>query len=121
MKSKYKGVKWYISSDSSDVLNKLVKEFPNKIIIGNGLMGHVEEDPNAYERAILDVELMSRCNELVVTGGTTFGKLKIDESLKKNQIIKILVFQINFLNIFLVCPIWLPIFSYFSIMNQNWV
>jgi hypothetical protein len=74
IKSNYKGVKWYLSSDSVDVLNRLVKEFPNKIIIGNGLMGHVEKDPNAYERAILDVELMSRCNELVVTGGSTFGK-----------------------------------------------
>jgi hypothetical protein len=73
LRSNYKGVKWYISSDTPDVLNRLVKEFPNKIIIGNGSLGHVEEDPYAYERAILDVELLSRCNELVVTGGSTFG------------------------------------------------
>jgi hypothetical protein len=75
LKSNYKGVKWYISSDSSNILNRLTKEFPNKIIIGNGSLGHVEEDLNAYERAILDVELLSRCNELVVTGGSTFGKI----------------------------------------------
>ncbi len=36
-------------------------------------MGHVEENPNAYQRAILDVELLAKCDELVLTGGSTYG------------------------------------------------
>ena len=71
---KYKGFKWYLSSDSSNVLDRLKKIYQNKIILGTGRMGHVESDSNAYPRAILDIELLSRCNELIMTGGSTFCK-----------------------------------------------
>jgi len=44
-----------------------------KIITSKGKIAHVLDDPNAYERAILDVELLSRCDRLIITGGSTFG------------------------------------------------
>ena len=70
---KYKGIKWFVTSDREDVLNRLVKLYPEKIIIGEGKIGHVEDNKNSYPRAIMDVELLSNCNELVITGGSTFG------------------------------------------------
>ena len=34
---------------------------------------HISDDPNGYYRTILDVELLSKVDELIVTGGSTFG------------------------------------------------
>ena len=70
---KYKGVKWFITSDSSDVIDRLAKEYPNKIVIGEGKVGHIVNSTDSYPRTIMDVELLSRCNDLVITGGSTFG------------------------------------------------
>ena len=70
---KYKGVKWFVTSDSTNVIERLKNEFPNKIITGEGQVGHIESNSNSYPRTILDVELLSRCDELILTGGSTFG------------------------------------------------
>ena len=35
---------------------------------------HISDDPNGYYRTFLDVELLSKVNdELIITGGSTFG------------------------------------------------
>ncbi len=43
------------------------------MIAGNGTLGHIVNNPDAYFRTILDVELLSRCDELIISGGSTFG------------------------------------------------
>ena len=42
--SKYKGVKWFLTSDSSGVIDRLKKEYPDKIVVGEGIVGHVESN-----------------------------------------------------------------------------
>jgi hypothetical protein len=71
--SKYKGVKWFVTSDSADMIDRLKKDYPNKIIDGEGQLGHIDSDQDFYPRTILDVELLSRCNQLILTGGSTYG------------------------------------------------
>ena len=82
--STYKGIKWFMTSDKEHILNRLVAENKHKAIVANETMGHVDERANAYPRAIIDVELLSRCNELVITGGSTFGFVASMKSLKKS-------------------------------------
>jgi hypothetical protein len=69
-----KKVKWYMTSDSEIVIEKAIQFYGNKVIIGRGKIAHVENN-KGYERAILDIELLSLCDELILTGGSTFGKL----------------------------------------------
>lgn len=66
-------VRWYVSCDRVEMLEQLVRLFPNKIVHGEGLIAHVSADPSGYERVFLDIELLSRCDELILTGGSTFG------------------------------------------------
>lgn len=80
--SLYKGVKWYVSSDIQLALNILKKKYPNKVIIGRGRGGHIATNPDAYSRAILDIELLSKCDELIMTGGSTFGFVAAMKMLK---------------------------------------
>jgi hypothetical protein len=62
-------------SDDSALLSRLVDQYGSeKIILADGHIGHVETDPNnSYERAILDNELFSRCDEMILTRYSTFG------------------------------------------------
>ncbi len=66
-------------SDNQVVLDKLlkIKKYSTRIVYANrtdsGQIGHVETNVKAYTRTILDNELLSKCNELVMTGGSTFG------------------------------------------------
>ena len=69
----FKSFKWFIASDSSFYLDSILRSYPNKAFTSNGTLSHVAYSSDGYARAILDVELLSRCNELVVTGGSTFG------------------------------------------------
>ena len=73
----YKGFKWFISTDTEKLYAKLAKtNYWKKIIYVNeslGRIGHVENDSSAYIRTILDIELLSKCNEIIMTGGSTFG------------------------------------------------
>lgn len=69
-------VKWYVSSEYEwviDEIRNMTASEGDKIISGEGKIDHVIKDPNAYERAILDVELLSRCDRLILTGGSSFG------------------------------------------------
>lgn len=72
-------VKWFVSSDQAWVIEKIKNETMHssdkgeKVISGKGKIGHVLNDQNAYERSILDIESLGRCDRLIVTGGSTFG------------------------------------------------
>lgn len=71
-------VKWFFTSDLSEnfheqILQKLKIIYSKPIISESGPMGHIGSSDEYYERAIVDVELLSRCNEIIITGGSTFG------------------------------------------------
>ena len=68
-------VKWFISSDSPIILERLLNQYgQDKIIIANGTVGRIDLDSNSYERTILDNELLSKCNQLIVTSAkSSFG------------------------------------------------
>ena len=66
-------IKWFVSSDQLWVIEKFKNSSNREVITGKGKLDHVLNDPKAYERAVLDVELLSRCDRLVLTGGSTYG------------------------------------------------
>jgi len=75
--------KWFITGDSQENLDKILKMFPNKAFSTNEYhLGHVDEDKQGYYRAILDIELLSQTNELVLTGGSTYGWIAAMKMLK---------------------------------------
>jgi hypothetical protein len=66
--------KWFIASDTQNEINEIFKNFGNKTFTTNEFkLGHILYDPTSIRRAMLDVELLSLCNELIVTGASTFG------------------------------------------------
>jgi hypothetical protein len=69
----YKSIKWFAISDNINIINKLSSLYPKKVIKTNGTVTHVVKDPNGYFKAILDNELLSKCNELIVSSGSSFG------------------------------------------------
>jgi len=76
-------VKWYISSDQSSFIQDLIKIYPGRILSGEGQIGHTAENQNNYERSLFDIELLSRCNETILTGGSTFGFISSIKSQKR--------------------------------------
>ena len=70
----------FINIDSKDVITRLIGEYPDKIISTDGHIGHVENDHEAYETSIMDVELLSKCNE--ITGDSTYGWVAAMKMLK---------------------------------------
>ena len=60
-------VKWFLASDQSTLIDELDAEYPGKLV------KVAETDLDGWERAILDNELLSQCDEIVTTGGSTFG------------------------------------------------
>jgi len=70
---KYDSIKWFVLSDDEHFLNNLSQKYKDKIIIANGTIGHIEQNENSYERVILDIELLSRCNDIIITRYSTFG------------------------------------------------
>jgi hypothetical protein len=73
---------WFITSESSRLINNLKIKFPQQtIVVTNGTQGHIgESGPGAHQdeifvRTALDMELLSRCDELITTGGSTYGFL----------------------------------------------
>ena len=61
-------VKWYLSSDSDHIIESLNKSYPDKIIFGEGMIAHVVSNKKGYFRTIIDNELLSKTNELIITG-----------------------------------------------------
>lgn len=70
-----KSIKWFISTDDEETLKMLKNLYPNKVIHADGLIAHVAENTNSYFRTLLDIELLSRCDDLIISGGSTFGFL----------------------------------------------
>ena len=81
-KSQYNAFKWFIASDSAANVKNIFKNYPNKAFTSNGSLTHIAFDSKGYERTILDVELLSHCNEIIVTGGSTFGWISAMKSLR---------------------------------------
>ncbi|CAF0773369.1 unnamed protein product [Brachionus calyciflorus] len=77
-------VKWFVTSDSERIF-KLLKKFTKgiEIVRGRGKIGHIIEDPHNYYRTIMDNELLSRSNEIIITGGSTYGFVA---SMKKGKL-----------------------------------
>jgi hypothetical protein len=52
-----------------------------KVFTSEGVIGHIiTRDnslhvPDAYRRTVLDNELLSRCDELIITAGSTYGMI----------------------------------------------
>ena len=65
--------KWFITSDSGKALKKIIKLYPNKIIKGEGALGHILWNKKAYLRTVMDSELLAKSDEIIITGGSTFG------------------------------------------------
>ena len=72
-----KKVKWFIASDNSENLGKIKKLWPDKVIHANGSISHVYSNQKGYMRAFIDVELLALCDELIITGGSTFGFVSV--------------------------------------------
>lgn len=68
-----KTVKWYVSSDSEPHLNQIEAAYPKKVITGVGMISHVRVNSQGYYRAIIDSELLGRADELIISGGSSFG------------------------------------------------
>jgi hypothetical protein len=62
-----------VLSDDEENLKRVEAMYPDKVIHAEGKISHVSKSAVGYERALLDIELLSRCDEIVVTGGSTFG------------------------------------------------
>lgn len=71
--NKLANVKWFISSDSQVNLDILLKKYSSKAFSTQGTLAHISLDPNGYERTIIDHELLSKVDELIITGASTFG------------------------------------------------
>jgi hypothetical protein len=71
-----KSVKWFLSSDSHKNLRHLKrnlnKRIDGKVISTRGRIAHINSF-GGYERAVLDNEVLSLCDEIIITGGSTFG------------------------------------------------
>jgi hypothetical protein len=68
-----KPIKWFISSDNEAYIERIRQLFPGKVINANGSVTHINDDAKGYFRALLDLELLSQCDEYIMTGGSTFG------------------------------------------------
>ena len=75
--------KWFLTGDSQVKLNKLLQMYPSKTFSTNKYhLGHIDEDKHGYFRSILDIELLSQCDELILTGGSTYGWIAAMKMLK---------------------------------------
>ena len=71
--NKNKTVKWFISTDSEKLSNIIKKLYTTKAISANGTITHTHFHSVGQARAIIDIELLSRCDEIIMSGGSTFG------------------------------------------------
>ena len=82
-----KSVKWYISSDSYEVKRNLQTLHPDKVLLSQGKPLHIAQDKAGYSGAIIDIELLSRTDMIVMTGGSTFGMVSCLKSGRLNYVI----------------------------------
>ena len=60
----------------------MVALYPLKTLVGNGTIKHVADDSHGYERTLVDIDLLSKCDEMIHTGGSTFGFIAAMKSFK---------------------------------------
>ena len=77
-----KKIKWFVASDSEKNLNKVLAKFPDKAFSSKGKLAHIAYYSEGYRRTIIDIELLSKCDELIITGGSTFGFIVSMKMLK---------------------------------------
>lgn len=65
-------IKWYVATDQQEVIDQINSEYGDKVITASGQIAHIETR-QGYERTIIDNEMLSKCDELIITGGSTFG------------------------------------------------
>ncbi len=82
IKLKKTKIKWFITSDLQEAFDKFRFIFGSKVFFLNSPLGHVISGQNFYERAIMDVELLSKCDQMIITGGSTFGFIAATKSKK---------------------------------------
>jgi hypothetical protein len=68
------GFKWFLSADNEHYFSIFRSNYSNRVALAEGKIGHIING-EGFERGIIDNELLSRCDDLIITGGSTFGFL----------------------------------------------
>jgi hypothetical protein len=77
-----RSVKWYVSTDEVELIEKLRGAKYNKTILsGLGKLA-AWRNPDGNERLLFDIEMLSRSDDVVITGGSTFGFIGVMKSQK---------------------------------------
>jgi len=79
LKSNKKNIKWLIVSDSEKVKESIMGYTAEKTFTFNAT---VSANKDKFRLAVIDVELLSKCDEVIVTSGSTFGWLAAMKTLK---------------------------------------
>ena len=75
--------KWFIATDSDKIRSLIFEHYKEKSFTSNGTLDHTSHgSKDGFRRAVLDVELLSKCDEVIVTSGSTFGWLAAMKTLK---------------------------------------
>ena len=75
--------KWFIATDSDKIRSTIFGSYGEKSFTTNGTVGHSGwGSTEQFKKAVLDIELLSRCDEIIVTGASTFGWTAAMKSLK---------------------------------------
>ncbi len=83
-----KQIKWFIVSDIKSMLSTISKARPDKTIFQtNGTARHrnghnASVNDEATIKAVLDIELLSLCDEIIQTSGSTFGFISVIKAQK---------------------------------------
>jgi hypothetical protein len=67
-----KKFKWFLATDSDELYDQFKQKYAGKLLSASGRIAHVMTG-DGFERAIIDSELLSKCDDLIITGGSTFG------------------------------------------------
>jgi hypothetical protein len=70
-----KPVRWFVTSDNETNLLKVSMNYSSRVFTSNGTIGHFAKGSQGHLRTLLDVELLSMCDEVIITGGSTYGFL----------------------------------------------
>ena len=79
-------VKWYLSTDELELFDTLrerrnnnTKKKKKTVLSGIGKFA-VWTNPSGNERLLFDIEMLSRCDDVILTGGSTFGFIGVMKS-----------------------------------------
>jgi hypothetical protein len=67
-------VKWFVASDSQLKMEFVQAMYAvGKVVYAPGVIEHIQMGALGYNKTMMDSELLSRVDELIITGGSTFG------------------------------------------------